>query len=118
MVELNTRKREIRGDGGNHHEELGLKRISCVSEFTILNRAGTSPDLAGNNTKTRSSKPNQVSCNPDFSGPRLYSPYRSNLHPPSLVLATVPTKPGPSRFGPGLYQTVPPIKSMNIHHII
>jgi len=24
MVELSTRKREIRGDAGNHHEKLGL----------------------------------------------------------------------------------------------
>jgi hypothetical protein len=27
MVEFKTRKREMRGYGGNHHEQLGLKRI-------------------------------------------------------------------------------------------
>ena len=67
MVELSTRKREIRGDGGNHHEKLGLKRISCASQLTIPDTAGTSPDPAVNNTNTRSSKPNQASRTPDFS---------------------------------------------------
>jgi len=67
MVELSTRKREIRGDGGNHHEKLGLKRISCASRLTIPDTAGTSTDPAGNNTDTRSSKPNQASHTPDFS---------------------------------------------------
>jgi len=74
MVELSTRKREIRGDGGNHHEKLGLVRILCASQLTIPDRAGTSPDLAGNNTDTwssqpnqASSKPNQASRTPDFS---------------------------------------------------
>jgi len=67
MVELSTRKREIRGDGGNHHEELGLKRISCASQLSISGTAGTSPDLAGNNTDTRSPKPNQASGTRDFS---------------------------------------------------
>jgi len=27
MVELSTRKREIGGDGGNHHEKLGLREF-------------------------------------------------------------------------------------------
>jgi len=67
MVELSTRKRVIRGDGGNHYEKLGLKRISCASQFTIPDRAGTSPDPAGNHTDTRCSKPNQASRTPDFS---------------------------------------------------
>jgi len=74
MVELSTRKREIRGDGGNHHEKVRLERILCTSQLTIPNTAGTSPDPAGNNTNMRSSKPNQASskpiqasCTPDFS---------------------------------------------------
>jgi hypothetical protein len=74
MVELSARKREIRGDGGNHHEKLGLERISCASQLTIPDTAGTSPDPAGNNIDTKSSKPNQASykpnqasCTPDFS---------------------------------------------------
>jgi len=67
MVELSTRKREIRGDGGNHPENLGVKRVSCASRFTSPNTAGTSPDPAGNSTDTRSSEPNQASRTPDFS---------------------------------------------------
>jgi len=67
MVELSTRKREIRGDRGNHHEQLGLERISCTSQLTIADTAGTSPDPAGNITDTGSSKPNQASRTPDFS---------------------------------------------------
>jgi len=67
MVELSTRKREIRGDGGNHHEKLGLERISCASQLTIPDTAGTSPDPAGNITNTGSSKPNQASRTSNFS---------------------------------------------------
>ena len=65
MVVLRTRKREMRRDGGNHHEKLGLKRISCASQFIILDTVGTTPDPAGKNTNTRYSKPNQASCTPD-----------------------------------------------------
>ena len=65
MVELSTRKREIRGDGGNHHENLRLERISCASQLTIPDMGGTSPDLVSNNTDTRSSKPNQASSKPN-----------------------------------------------------
>jgi len=71
MVELSTRKREIRG-WGNHHK-LGLKRISCASQFTIPDTAGTSPDPAGHNTDPRSSKPNQASRTHDFSAPLVSS---------------------------------------------
>ena len=67
MVELRTKRREIRGDGANYHEKLGIQRISCASQFTIPDMAGTSPDLACNNTNTRSSQPNQASRTPDFS---------------------------------------------------
>jgi len=55
MVELRTRKRDMRGDGGNHLEKLGVKRISCASQFTIPHAAGMSPDLVCNNTNMRSS---------------------------------------------------------------
>jgi hypothetical protein len=67
MVELSTRKRDIRGDGGNHHEKLGLERISCASQLTRPDMEATSPDLAGNITDMGASKPNQVSRTPDFS---------------------------------------------------
>jgi len=67
MLELSTRKREIRGDGGNHHEKMGLERISYASQLTIPDTAGTIPNPAGNITDTGSSKPNQASLTPDFS---------------------------------------------------
>jgi hypothetical protein len=63
----------MRGDGGNHHEKLGLKRIPCASQLTIADTAGTIPDPAGKNTDTRSSKPNQASRTPDFSYPLVSS---------------------------------------------
>jgi len=84
MVELRTRKREMRGDGGNHHEKLGLKKISCASQLTILDTAGTSPDPPCNITHTRSSQPNQASRTPDFS--------YSHLHPLSISFSST-TRP-------------------------
>jgi hypothetical protein len=50
MVQLSTRNREIRGNGGNDHEKLGLEKILCASQLTIPDTAGTSPDAAGNTT--------------------------------------------------------------------
>ena len=67
MVELSTRKREIRGDGGNHHEKLGPEKISCATQLTIPDTTGTIPDPAGNINNTGSSKPDQASRTPDFS---------------------------------------------------
>jgi hypothetical protein len=49
MVELRTRKREMRGDGGNDHEKLGEKRISCANQSTIPDSAGMGPEPACNN---------------------------------------------------------------------
>jgi len=86
MVELSTRKRAMSGDEGYHHEILGLKRILCASQFTIPDKAGTSPDPAGNNTDTRSSKPNQVSCSPDLPGLLISSILFSSSFPVSLSL--------------------------------
>src|SRR5882757_3476445 len=63
----------MRGDGGNHHEKLELKRIPCASQLTIPDTAGTTPDPAVKNTDTRSSKPNQASRTPDFSYPLVSS---------------------------------------------
>jgi len=74
----------MRGDEGNHHEKLGLERISCASQFTIT--AGTTPDPAGKNTDTRSSKPNQVSRTPDFSYPLVSSISFPSSSPISLSL--------------------------------
>ena len=86
MVELRTRKREMRGYGGNHHEKLGLKRISCASQLTITDTAGKSPDSACNYTDTRSYQPNQASRTPDFSYPLVSSTSFSSSSPISLFL--------------------------------
>jgi len=69
MVELRTRKREMRGYGGNHDEKLRPKRISCASQFTIPDKAGTSPDPVCNYSDMMSSQPNQASRTPDFAYP-------------------------------------------------
>jgi len=76
----------MRGDGGNHYDKLGLKRISCASQFTIHNRAGTSPDPASNNTDTRSSQSNQASRTLDFLYPLVSSTLFSSSSPISLFL--------------------------------
>jgi hypothetical protein len=78
----------MRGDGGNHHEELELERISCASELTIPDTAGTTPDPAGKNTDTRSSKPNQASRTPDFSYP-LVSAIFVPIFIPHLSFSTI-----------------------------
>jgi len=85
-VELRTRKRETRGDGENHHEKLGLKRISCASQLSIPNTAGMSPDPVCNNTDRRSSQPNQASRTPDFSYLLVSSTSVSSSSPISLLL--------------------------------
>jgi hypothetical protein len=97
MVELRTRKRDMRGDGGNHHEKLGLMRISCASQFTIPDTAGTSPDPAGNITDTRSSQSNQASRTPDFSYPLVSSISFSSSSPIQCS-----KRAGPDVFRPGL----------------
>jgi len=76
----------MRGDGGNHREKRGLQRISCASQFTVPNTAGTSPDPACNYTETRSSQPNQASHIPDFSYPLVSSTSFLSSSPSSLFL--------------------------------
>ena len=73
MVELRTRKREMRAYGRNHHENLGHNTLSCVSQSTIPDIADTSPDPACNDADKRSSQPNQASHTPDFSYPVVSS---------------------------------------------
>jgi len=87
MVEVRTRKREMRGYRGNHHEKLGLKRVSCASHLTIPDTAGKSPDPAYNYTDTRSFQPNQASHTQDFSSLLVLSTSFSSsfLISPSLV---------------------------------
>jgi hypothetical protein len=86
MAELRTRKREMRGYGGNHHEKLGLKIISCASQFTIPDTAGPSSDPACIYTDTRSSQPNPASRTPDYSDPLVSSTSFSSSSPISLFL--------------------------------
>jgi hypothetical protein len=86
MVEWRTRKREMRGYGGNHHENLGLKIISYASQFTIPNTAGTSPDPAYNYAGTRTSQPNQASRTPDYAYRLVSSTSFSSSSPITLFL--------------------------------
>jgi len=86
MVELRTTRREMRGDRANHHVKLGLKRISCESQCTIPDMAGTSSDPACNNTQTRSSQTNEVSRTPNFWSPLVFSTLFSSSSPSSLFL--------------------------------
>jgi len=73
MVDLRMGMWEMRGDRGTHHEKLGLMGISWMSQFTIPDTAGMSPDPAGNYTDTRSSQLNQASGTPDSSYPLVSS---------------------------------------------
>jgi hypothetical protein len=54
MVQLRTRKSEMRRYGGNDHEKLGLHTILYAGQCAIPETAGTTPDTAGRNTNTRS----------------------------------------------------------------
>ena len=69
---------------GDHYEKLELRRISCVSQFTIADTACKISDPAGTFTDTRSSKLNQASRTPDFSYLLVSSILFSSLSPISL----------------------------------
>jgi len=77
MVELRTRKREMRWDGTNHHEKQVLKRISCASLLTIPDTVVKSPNPASTHIDTRFPQPNPASHTPDF----LYLLVSSTLFP-------------------------------------
>ena len=70
----------------NHHENLGLTRISGAGQLTIPDGAGMSPNPLGNNTKTRSSKRHQASRASDFSYQLVCSTVFSSLTHISLFL--------------------------------
>jgi len=74
------------GDQGKHDQKLGRTKISCPSQFTMPDMAGTSPDLVCNNTDTRSSQLNQASCTPAFSYPLVSSTSFSSSSPISRFL--------------------------------
>jgi len=78
MVELRTRKREMKGYRGNRYEKLGHKRIPCERQFTIIDMAATSPDPGCHYLDMRSSKPNHPRCTPDFSYPLVITSFLSS----------------------------------------
>jgi hypothetical protein len=86
MVKSWTREREMRGDGGNHHETRGLKIVACVSQFTIPDTACISPDPTCNYTDKMSSKSIPASPTTDYSYPLQSSPSFSSSSPISRFL--------------------------------
>jgi len=86
------RKREMREDGTNHIEKLGLMRIMFVSQFTIPDMAGTSANAMCDNTDARCAHPIQASHTPDFSYPLVSSTLFSSSSPsPSFSSTTLPS---------------------------
>jgi len=88
MVELSTRKREIREDGGNHHEELRLREFrvrvdwrSPIREVRVPIRRVITPIWGLPNPIT------QVVLL--ISHIHSYPPYYSHLHPPSLSFPSI-----------------------------
>jgi hypothetical protein len=88
IVVLRTRKREMNGDGRNHHDKLGLRRVTFASQCSISGTAGMSSDPAGNSTNSRSSHPNQASCYLNFSYPLIFC--TSSLSSFSIPFSLVP----------------------------
>ena len=70
----------------NNREKLGLLSISCSSQFTIPDTAGTCPDPAWNHTEARSSQPKQASLSPDYSYPLVSSTSFSSPSPIALFV--------------------------------
>ena len=86
------RERERREEmGGNRDEKLVLKRIPCASQFTIPDKAGSTPNPVGKNTDMRSSKPYQASHTPDFLYP-LVSSIFVPIFIPHLSFSTIITE--------------------------
>jgi hypothetical protein len=86
MVQLMTRKRQMRGYRGNHHEEPGRRVIWCASQFTIPNTAGMSLNPACRYTDMRPSPCNPASRTPDYPYPLESSPSFSSSSPISVFL--------------------------------
>ena len=87
MVELSTRNREIRGDGGNHHVKLGLRVFRVRVNWRSRIRQVRVPI-------PRKLSPIRGLFNPIrqvvplISHIRLYPPYHCHLHPPSLSFSS------------------------------
>ena len=74
-------------DGGNHHEKLGLKRISCASQLTSQIRQVRVP-IRQVITPIRGLLNPIRQVVPLISQVCLYPPYRSHLHLPSLSFSS------------------------------
>jgi len=83
MVELSTRKREIRGDKGNHHEKLGLREFGVEVNWPSPIRRVRVPIRRVITLIRGLLNPfRQVVLL--ISHSRSYPAYHSHLHPPSL----------------------------------
>jgi len=81
MVDFRMSMREMRGDAGNHYEKLGLKKISCASQFTIPDTAGMTADRSA--ITPIWGLPNPIrEVKPLIAHIRSYPPHGSHLHPP------------------------------------
>jgi hypothetical protein len=78
------------GYGGNHHEKLVLKRISCASKFPILKKAGTSRDAPCNYPVSTSSQPNQASYTSVYAY-RLVSSTSFSSSSPIILFLVLPS---------------------------
>jgi len=87
MVELSTRKREIRGDGGNHHEKLRVKEF-CVRFNSPCPRRQVRVPIRPVITPIRGLLNPIRQVIPLISQLHSYPPYRSHLHPPSLSFSS------------------------------
>ena len=91
MVELRIWKRELRGDGTNHYEKMGLERILCVS-FNQPDMAGMSRSRVCINRYVRASQRTQASHIPDFSHLLVSSiSFSSSCPPISFSSTTLPS---------------------------
>jgi len=91
MVQLRTTKRGRWQAMGNRNGELGLKRISCVSQLTIPDMAGRSSNPAGMYTDTRASELTQASRTAEFSYLLVYSISFSSSSTISIFLIHIST---------------------------
>jgi len=87
MVELSTRKREIRGDGGNQHERLGLREC-CVRVNLPSPTRQVRVQIRRELTPIRGLPNPMRQVVPLISHIRSYPPYHSHLHPPSLSFSS------------------------------
>jgi len=89
MLKLRIRKREMRGDKGNHHEKLGLREFRVQVNLPSLIRQEQVP-IRRAITPIRGF-PNPIrQVVPLISHINSYAPYRSHLHPHLSVSSTTP----------------------------